>query len=116
MRNRVVVTMTFVVLLAGLVGSAHGTSYGYRFTNQCDANISVDFYTKTLLCKDYHSKPFGPGESWECSTKCPSSASVTLTFKDKRYPQTTNLDMQSTWGVYCTKQGDGSYTVTIQAE
>ena len=93
------------VLVAG-VSSIAWASTDYLFVNHCDADISVDFYTHTLLCKDHHSPPFPP-----CSTNCVPSSSVTINYRGVRYPQ-GGTPTRGTHGIYCTKQPDGTYIIT----
>jgi hypothetical protein len=116
MGNKILIVLCFLVLMAGFVGPTHAISLGYRFTNHCDSDITIDFCTKSLLCKDFHSIPFGPETSWECTTQCPYAASVTVRYRDKDYPQVISPGTQNTWAIVCAKQSDGSYVVNIQAE
>ena len=110
MKKRLVFGLLCGVLVAG-VSSIAWASTDYLFVNHCDADISVDFYTHTLLCKDHHSPPFPPGSNWSCSTNCVPSSSVTINYRGVRYPQ-GGTPTRGTHGIYCTKQPDGTYIIT----
>jgi len=106
------------VISVFMAGSAFNAwaSYDHMFKNHCDANITIDFYTHTLLCKDHHSGPIPPGGAWNCSTNCPWGDSVTVNYRGLRYPMTSSPGTGGTHGIKCVKQTDGSYIVTMESE
>jgi hypothetical protein len=106
----------FTLVLIAVIALPAQASYDHLFVNHCDADISVDFYTHTLLCKDHHSGSIPPGKNWSCSTNCPWGDSVTINYRGVRYPQTGSPGTQGTHGVHCTKQPDGSYKVNMVSE